>query len=105
MCYARFDTFNEHSSNSLKVVKIDFKSIFTFILITKSYIDSNITGFVNLLEQCKKNKINLIYASSSSVYGNSKNSILNEAQDTNNQISIYGITKKTHSKSEKNPFF
>ena len=62
----------------------------------KLYIDTNIIGFLNILEECKKHSINLFYASSSSVYGNSKNSILNEAQDTNNQISIYGITKKTN---------
>ena len=39
-----------------------------------TYIDSNIVGFINILEACRKNKIkNLIYASSSSVYGGNIN--------------------------------
>ena len=40
------------------------------ILNPQAYIDSNIQGFINILENCRHNKVsNLIYASSSSVYG------------------------------------
>ena len=39
----------------------------------QKYIDSNITGFTNILEIMKFLNLNLIYASSSSVYGDSKN--------------------------------
>lgn len=50
-----------------------------------TYICNNIDGFVNILEACKNYNINhLIYASSSSVYGND-----------NNPISVYAVTKKT----------
>ena len=45
----------------------------------QAYIDSNILGFFNILENARKfNLEHLIYASSSSVYGNSNNPILNE---------------------------
>ncbi len=59
----------------------------------QAYIDSNITGFLNILEEAKKNKINLIYASSSSVYGDSKKTELTENDNCNKPVSIYGFTK------------
>ncbi len=70
----------------------------------KLYIDTNIVGFLNILQQCKKYSINLFFASSSSVYGNSKNSIFRENQITDNQASIYGITKKTNELMAANYF-
>lgn len=61
----------------------------------KKYIDSNINAFFNLLEIMKEKNIkNLIYASSSSVYGNSKKFPLQEKMSTSKQISLYGATKK-----------
>lgn len=61
----------------------------------KKYIDSNINAFFNLLEIMKdKNIKKLIYASSSSVYGNSKKFPLIETMSTSKQISLYGATKK-----------
>ena len=58
-----------------------------------SYIDSNIVGFSNLLECCRKfNVENLIYASSSSVYGENKNFPLKEEFATN-PVSFYAATK------------
>ena len=59
----------------------------------QAYIDSNISGFLNILEEAKKNKINLIYASSSSVYGDSKKNELTENDNCNKPVSIYGFTK------------
>lgn len=59
------------------------------------YIDSNIVGYLNILECCRHNKIkHLVYASSSSVYGlNTK--IPFETTDTvDNPVSLYAATKK-----------
>ena len=63
------------------------------------YIYENVSGFLNILECCKDYSIkNLIYASSSSVYGNNNNNKLSfkETDDTSHPISIYGATKKAN---------
>ncbi len=61
----------------------------------EAFIDSNLIGFYNILECCKKYKpINLIYASSSSVYGNIENKPSLESDNTDYPVSIYGATKK-----------
>ena len=63
----------------------------------KKYLDSNIQGFLNLLEICKEIDLkHLIYASSSSVYGNSPNSIYTETDITDTPMSIYAVSKKTN---------
>lgn len=60
------------------------------------YINTNIIGFYNILENIKKHKINhLIYASSSSVYGNNELPF-KENNSTDNPISLYAATKKTN---------
>ena len=62
----------------------------------RSYINSNILAFFNLIELVKKNKINrFFYASSSSVYGESKNFPLKENQLISPK-NIYGLTKKNN---------
>jgi UDP-glucuronate 4-epimerase len=62
----------------------------------RKYIDSNILGFFNLLELCKKyNSNKIIYASSSSVYGDSKKFPLKESTITNPK-NFYGLTKKNN---------
>ena len=62
-----------------------------------TYIDNNITAFLNILEIMKKRKIKkIIYASSSSVYGKIKNKIFSESLDTSSQINIYAVSKKTN---------
>ncbi len=61
------------------------------------YIDSNITGFLNILESAKNNNVSkIIYASSSSIYGNNKKLPFSEKDRTSNPLSIYGVTKKTN---------
>ncbi|MAA50990.1 MAG: hypothetical protein CMG76_00380 [Candidatus Marinimicrobia bacterium] len=61
----------------------------------QAYIDSNIKGFINILELCKISETKkLFYASSSSVYGDSLNVPFKENDKTINPISLYGITKK-----------
>ena len=59
-----------------------------------AYINTNLVGFGNILEQCKEFKIeHLIYASSSSVYGGNKEFPFEESQKVNNPISLYAATK------------
>jgi UDP-glucuronate 4-epimerase len=62
-----------------------------------AYISSNIVGFMNILEACRYNKIqHLIYASSSSVYGNSDKMPLSVTDPVDNPISLYAATKKSN---------
>jgi UDP-glucuronate 4-epimerase len=63
----------------------------------KEYIDSNITGFFNVLEACRNFPVkSLIFASSSSVYGNSEKVPFLETDATDNPISFYAATKKSN---------
>jgi len=63
----------------------------------QNYIDANISGFLNILENCKNyNMKNIIYASSSSVYGINKKIPFTENDKTEKQISMYGVSKKTN---------
>jgi len=62
-----------------------------------AYIKTNIVGFYNILDLSKKINVKcLFYASTSSVYGNSKKKILNENDNTDNPLSFYAATKKTN---------
>ena len=59
------------------------------------YIKSNIIGFYNLLEACRYNKIDhLLYASSSSVYGDNNKTPFSEDDKTDSPVSLYAATKK-----------
>ena len=63
----------------------------------RDYIDSNIIGFYTLLEACRNFKIkHLIFASSSSVYGNTANVPFTEDQNTDLPVSFYAATKKSN---------
>lgn len=62
-----------------------------------AYIDSNIVGFANILEACKQYKVpKLLYASSSSVYGNSEEVPFSIANNVDHPISMYAATKKSN---------
>ncbi len=62
-----------------------------------AYISSNLVGFANILEAIRKNKIkNLIYASSSSVYGLSKKIPFSENDCVSHPISLYAATKSSN---------
>lgn len=62
-----------------------------------AYIDSNIVGFVNILEGCRHSKIkHLVYASSSSVYGMNKKQPFSTEDRVDNPISLYAATKKSN---------
>jgi UDP-glucuronate 4-epimerase len=61
------------------------------------YIDSNIKGFLNILECCRHFKINhLVYASSSSVYGLNKKMPFNEHDMADHPVSLYAASKKAN---------
>ena len=63
----------------------------------QEYVDSNITGFLTLLEECKRTKVaNLIYASSSSVYGLNGDLPFAAKHPVDHPISIYASTKRTN---------
>ncbi|MGQ3889988.1 NAD-dependent epimerase [Legionella sp. CNM-1927-20] len=62
-----------------------------------SYIDSNIQGFMNILEGCRYNNVqHLVYASSSSVYGSNTSLPFDESQNIDHPISLYAATKKAN---------
>ena len=61
------------------------------------YIQSNLVGFSNLLEECKKSDVeNFIFASSSSVYGGNKNLPFSEDQAVDHPVSLYAATKRAN---------
>ena len=63
----------------------------------QAYIDSNIVGFFNILEACRHNPVeHLLYASSSSVYGNQKKTPFSVDDDVSKPISLYAATKKSN---------
>ena len=63
----------------------------------ETYIDSNIVGFLNVLECCRHNKIkHLLYASSSSVYGENKKVPFSTLDNVDHPISLYAATKKSN---------
>jgi len=63
----------------------------------QSYIESNINGFINILEACRYNNVkHLIYASSSSVYGLNEKMPFSTHHNVDHPISIYAATKKSN---------
>lgn len=63
----------------------------------QAYLNSNIAGFLNILEICRHHpSIKLTYASSSSVYGLNKKTPFSLEDNTDRQASLYGVTKKTN---------
>ena len=62
----------------------------------RAYVDSNLVGFFNLIENIKKNNIiKFFYASSSSVYGESNKFPLTELNQIK-PVNTYGLTKKNN---------
>jgi UDP-glucuronate 4-epimerase len=62
-----------------------------------AYIDSNIVGFINILEACRHNSIrHLVYASSSSVYGLNEKTPFSESDNVDHPASLYAATKKSN---------
>ena len=62
-----------------------------------AYLDSNLTGFLNILEMCRHHQVKgLVYASSSSVYGSNTKYPFSTDDRTDNPIALYGATKKAN---------
>ena len=62
-----------------------------------AYIQSNLVGFGHILEGCRHHGVeNLVYASSSSVYGGTRNLPFHERQPVNHPVSLYAASKKAN---------
>ncbi|MGQ0451881.1 NAD-dependent epimerase/dehydratase family protein, partial [Bacillus sp. SS-TM] len=62
-----------------------------------AYIQSNVVGFLNILEMCRHHKVeHLLYASSSSVYGANKKIPFSTEDQVDNPVSLYAATKKSN---------
>jgi UDP-glucuronate 4-epimerase len=62
-----------------------------------AYVDSNLTGFVNILEGCRHHGVgHLVYASSSSVYGANTTMPFSIHQSVDHPVSLYAATKKAN---------
>jgi len=61
------------------------------------YIDSNLVGFTNILEGCRRSRVgHLVYASSSSVYGSNTLMPFSESHAVDHPVSLYAATKKAN---------
>ncbi len=62
-----------------------------------AYVDSNLKGFINILEVCRNHDVlNLIFSSSSSVYGGNEKLPYQETDEVNHPVSLYAATKKSN---------
>jgi len=62
-----------------------------------AYVDSNLIGFMNILEACRNNPVkHLLYASSSSVYGGNKVAPFSTGHNVDHPVSLYAATKKSN---------
>jgi len=63
----------------------------------RAYVDSNLVGFVNILEGCRRNKVeHLVYASSSSVYGANTCMPFSVNDNVDHPLSLYAASKKAN---------
>lgn len=62
-----------------------------------AYVDSNLIGFINILEACRNYPVkHLLYASSSSVYGGNKRTPFSTNHNVDHPVSLYAATKKAN---------
>ena len=67
------------------------------LLNPQAYVNSNVTGFLNVLEACRHNGCeHLIFASTSSVYGANRKLPFSEHDNTDHPVSLYAATKKAN---------
>ncbi len=63
----------------------------------QAYVESNLVGFMNILEGCRHSKVkHLVYASSSSVYGGNTRMPLSEHDNVDHPLALYAATKKSN---------
>ncbi len=108
--YKKYLHFKVDISDSVKITEI-FKKYEPQIVVNlaaqagvrysidnpKVYIDSNLLGFMNILENCKNiNVEHLVYASSSSVYGGNTFIPFSVEQNVDHPLSLYAATKKSN---------
>jgi UDP-glucuronate 4-epimerase len=81
-----------------KVIHLAAQAGVRYSLVNPSaYINSNIQGFLNILENCRNKKIkHLCYASSSSVYGGNQKLPFSEHDNIDHPVSLYASTKKSN---------
>jgi UDP-glucuronate 4-epimerase len=90
------DIFKNH--NPKKVINLAAQAGVRYSMENPSaYINSNLVGFANILENCRNfNVEHLVYASTSSVYGANTNTPYSENDSTNHPLSIYAASKKSN---------
>ena len=90
------DVFKKYSPN--KVINLAAQAGVRYSLTNPhTYIETNIVGFMNLIECCRNFRVEgLVYASSSSVYGGNKKIPFSESDNVDNPISIYAASKKAN---------
>lgn len=72
-------------------------SIRSSIMNPKAYVESNITGFANILEACRHSQVkHLVYASSSSVYGANETYPFSTKHNVDHPINLYAASKKSN---------
>ncbi len=81
-----------------KVVNLAAQAGVRYSLINPySYVDSNLSGFLNILEGCRHNSVkHLVFASSSSVYGANINMPFSVHDNVDHPVSLYAATKKAN---------
>jgi UDP-glucuronate 4-epimerase len=90
------EVFKKHKPQ--KVVNLAAQAGVRYSLVNPhAYMESNILGFMNILECCRHNHVEgLVYASSSSVYGSNKKIPFSEDDNVDSPISIYAASKKSN---------
>ena len=88
--------FNDHEIN--QVVHLAAQAGVRYSLENpRSYIENNISGFLNILEECRNHQIKpLVYASSSSVYGLNKKMPFSVHNNVDHPVSLYAASKKSN---------
>ncbi|KTD60716.1 NAD-dependent epimerase [Legionella shakespearei] len=88
--------FNENPFD--KVVNLAAQAGVRYSLVNPhAYIDSNVIGFMNILEGCRHSQVkHLVYASSSSVYGANTKQPFAEDESVDHPIALYAATKKAN---------
>jgi len=90
------DLFSAHSFTS--VVHLAAQAGVRYSLVDPhAYVDSNLTGFLNILEGCRNHGCcHLLYASSSSVYGANSKIPFRASETADHPVSLYGATKRAN---------